>query len=214
MSSQDKYRVIVNGNEILLNDPVPDGRQILAHADFDPADEHVLIELLHHEARSIGNDEPIELQENRPRTFKAFRSDRTYRLTMDERSYEWGASKIDEPTLRQIAEVEDDQILVLQREDEEDQELGPDDYLDLDGAGTEHVVTKSRLAIVYLDGEPRNVPRGTYTADELVGLLGVEPGYRLNLLKKGKLVLLEPDEKVRIKDGLQFISQVPAGGAA
>lgn len=214
MSMKDKYRVIVNGKEIRLDDPVPDGRQILALADLDPADEHVLIELRHHETRSIGNDEPVELQEDGTKSFKAFRNDRTYRFTIDGRSYEWGASRIDEPTLREIAEIKGDQILVLEREDEEDQELGPDDFLDLDEPGTEHIHTKSRLVTVYLDSEPRQVPCGTYTADELVGLLGAEPGYRLNLLKKGKLVLLEPDEKVKLKDEMQFISQLPAGGAS
>lgn len=213
MANRDKYRAIVNGAEIRFKDQIPDGGQILSKADFDPADEYVLIQLLRHESRSISLDEPVELREDGAEVFKAFRSDRIYRFTIDNRGYEWGNAKIAEPELRELAGVGEDQILILQQ-DGEDRELESEDIIDLGDPGTEHLLTASRLINVFLDGESRMISRGTHTTEQLLQLLEVESGYLLNVLKNGQLNLLEPGDKIRVKDGMHFITQVPCGGAA
>lgn len=56
---------------------------------------------------------------------------------------------------------------------------------------------------------------GTYTTEELVRVLGVEPGYVLNIVNPhGQLEPLKPGQKIRVKKGMKFVSQVPCGGSS
>lgn len=213
MKDNQKYRVVINGCEIQFKDPIPNGEQILSAANLDPADEHVLVQILHHESRSIGLNEPVELRKDSIEVFKAFHSDRVFKFTINGRGYDWGFATISEAELREIAGIEDELVLIRQQEGI-DHELNQGDYLDLSEHGTEHLLTSTRLVTVYLDGEPKSLARGAYTTEQLLQALKVEDGYRLNILKNGKLELLEPGEKVHVREGQHFISQVPCGGAS
>lgn len=209
------YKATVNGQGIRLRDPMPDAGQILAAAGFNPADQHVLIQLLKHGSQSIGLDETVDLREPGKEVFRAFRSDRVFRLTVDGRGYEWGAPSIPEPELRDIADVPDNKLLVLERKNEPDLELGPDDHVQLSDAGTERLSTKKGLITVWLDGDEKQIPAGTYTTEELIKVLGVEAGYVLNIVNaQGQLEPLKPGQKTRVKKGMKFVSQVPCGGSS
>jgi len=210
-----QFDATVNDKRVALHDPMPDGGQILAEAGFLPADEHVLIHLIRHGTRSIGLDETVDLRKPGVEAFQAFKSDRLFRFTIDGRGYEWGAPTISEPTLREIADVDEDHVLVLEREDAEDRILGPDDRVKLSDAGTERLRTRKRLVTVCIDGTEKKIPAGVYTTEQLMGVLGVEPGYLLNLVNaEGQLELLKPNAKLRVKDGMKFFSQVPCGGSS
>ena len=130
-ASSKSHGTTVNQRAVNFTDPVPDGRQILSAAGFDPADEHVLIQRMRHGTRSIGLDEPVDLREEGREAFDAFRGDRTYTFTIDERGYEWGAAIITEPQLRELAAVAPEDVLLLERQDEPDRELGPGDECEL-----------------------------------------------------------------------------------
>lgn len=209
-----KFLTTVNDVEIRLTDPVPDGRQILSEARFLPAGEHVLIQLLRHGARSVGLDEAVDLRQKGTEAFRAFKSDRVFQFTINSRGYEWGDVKITEPELRRIADVDEDDVLVLER-DGEDIDLGADDIVGFSDAGTEHLRTAKRFVTVYLDGAEKRIPRGTYTMEELIRLLGVEVGYLLNVVNaQGQLVPLQPGQTIRVKDRIKFFTQVPCGGSS
>jgi hypothetical protein len=45
-------------------------------------------------------------------------------------------------------------------------------------------------------------------------LLQVPPGYLLNLATEAGLEPLKPEQRVRVKDGMRFFTQVPAGGSS
>lgn len=209
------FATTVNKIVVDFSDPVPIGRQILGTAGFNPADEHVLIERLRRGTRSVGLDEPVDLRKEGREAFNAFRSDRVFSFTVDERGYEWGAPHIKEPVLRELAGVAEDEILVLERQDEEDRDLGPADDVDLATRGTEHLRTAKRLVTVFLDGVEKKIPRGTYTTEQLIKVLGVAAGYLLNMVDHaGQLVTLQPGQQVRVREGMKFFSQVPCGGSA
>jgi len=209
-----KFQADVNGIEVSLNDPVPQASQILSEANFEPASEHVLIALLKRETRSLGLDETVDLRGNAPKVFMAFRTDRIFRFTLNDHGCEWGASLIDEPTLRRISGIDEDHVLIVDREDE-DLVLRPEDRVDLDKPGTERIRSASRYILVFLNCEERRVQRGTYTTEQLITLLHVEAGYVLNLLnEQDQLVPLKPGEKLRVKEGMKFFSQVPCGAAS
>ncbi|MCA0312686.1 MAG: multiubiquitin domain-containing protein [Candidatus Melainabacteria bacterium] len=204
----------VNGVQIAFTDPVPQGRQILSEAGYDPADEHLLIQLLHHETRSVSLDEMVDLRTEGAKNFMAFRNDRIFRFTINDRGYEWGTELIGEPMLRRLAGISNDAVLVLESEDGE-VVLEPYAQVNLSESGTEHIQSKSRYITVSLNGDKREIPRGIYTMEQLIVILPVEPGYVLNLLDAdGKLTALKSDEKLRVKEGMKFFSQVPCGASS
>jgi hypothetical protein len=75
------------------------------------------------------------------------------------------------------------------------------------------------LVTVLLNHEPHRIPGGDYTTEALIAALqDVPPGNVLDVVEKehGQPVLREltTGEIITIKDGEQFISHVPTGGAA
>jgi hypothetical protein len=191
------FRITINGHDLALADPLPIGRQILTEAGFNPPDEHVLIELLPRRTRSIGLNEEIDLRTPGRESFRAFRSDRMFLFTVDGNGYEWGASPITEAELRAIADVASDSVLVLERENDTDLVLTPYDR------------------VVFDETIEKHIPRGNHMTEELLALLGVTPGYQLNVLDtNGQLQPLHPGQTVYVKEGMKFYSQAPGGGAS
>lgn len=88
--------VFFEEREIRLSfgDPVVEGRKILRESELESPDEFVLVELQRPGTRSIGLDEEVDLREPGRENFRAFRSDRLFTFTVDQRGYEWGAATI------------------------------------------------------------------------------------------------------------------------
>jgi len=75
------------------------------------------------------------------------------------------------------------------------------------------------LVTVLLNHIPHHIPGGDYTTEALIAALkDVPPGNVLDIVEKehGQPVLreLKPGEITKVKEGQQFISHVPTGGAA
>jgi Multiubiquitin len=149
----------VNGAIVKFSEPTPKGERVLDKAGCTPAGDYVLIQLLRHSSQSVGLDETVDLATEGTELFRAFKSDRIFRFTLNGHGFEWGVAKIPEPELRAVAHVPDDEIIVLEREGH-DVALAPEDVLDLGGTGTEHLGTEKKLMTVYFENEPRELPRG------------------------------------------------------
>lgn len=209
-----KFFTTVNDITVKFSDATPKGERILDKAGLKPVNEYVLIQLMRQSTRSIGLDETVNLIAPGTEAFRAFKSDRIFRFTLNSHGYEWGAHKIAEPELRVVGHVRDDELIVVEREGE-DTDMKPDSVLDLGEAGTEHLHTEKRLITVYFENEPREIPRGTYTTEQLKSLFGVQEGYILEVInEEGNLTELKPEKKLRVKDGMQFFEQVPCGGSS
>lgn len=209
-----KFSTTVNGAPVQFGDAQPKGERILDKAGFKPAGDFVLIQLMRHGTRSIGLDETVDLTAPSTEAFRAFKSDRIFRFTLDGHGFEWGVRKIAEPELRIIGHVRDDEVIVLDRDGDE-VELKRGDELDLGEAGTEHLHTEKRLITVFFENKPREIPRGTYTTEQLKHLFGVQEGYVLEVInEEGNLTELKPGKKLRVKDGMRFFEQVPCGGSS
>lgn len=213
---RERFAATVNGQTLRFSDPVPDTRQILNAADFRPADECVLVQVFAHGTRALGLDETVDLRVPGIETFWAFKTDRVFRFTVDERGFEWGAPIIKEPVLRAIAHVKEDEVLVIEREGHPNKELGPDDEVDLAKAGTERLRTKKRLVTVYygIDDQPFELKPGAYTTEQLIAIFPVPAGYLLNLVEDGVVVTLKAGQKTHLKNGMHFSSQPPGGGSS
>jgi hypothetical protein len=204
----------VNGVTVKFTDADPRGEHILDKAGLKPAGDYALIQLMRHSSRSIGLDEAVDLRVAGTEVFRAFKSDRIFRFTLNGHGYEWGAAKVPEPELRVIGNVPPDDVLVLER-DGADIDLTPEDVLDLGHAGTEHLHTEKRLVTVFFENKPREIPRGTYTTEQLKKLFGVQEGYVLEFInEEGQLTPMKPGQKLRVKEGMKFFEQVPCGGSS
>jgi hypothetical protein len=215
ISHPDGFTATVNRQTLHFPDPLADARLLLSAADFSPADDCILVQVFAHGTRAIGLDETVDLCEPGIEAFWAFRTDRIYRFTVDERGFDWGDPMIKEPMLRSITHLADDEVIVFEREEQPDRVLGPDDELDLGATGTEHLRIKKRLVTVFFKDDPYRIPAGTYTTEELMTKFPIEEGYLLNLkTEDGELVTLKPGEKIHVKDGMHFYSQPPCGGSS
>ena len=95
-------------------------------------------------------------------------------------------------------------VFVLKTDDAEC-EIKEGKVVNLSQAGIEHLQTRPRMVTVTLDGEQKIIPAGVYTTEALLNILDVEPGYLLNV---------RPNERVHVKEGMIFISQVPGGASS
>jgi hypothetical protein len=209
-----EFFTLINAVTVKFKDATPRGEHMLDKAGLKPAKDYVLIQLLGHSTRSVGLDETVDLRHAGTEEFRGFKSDRIYRFTLNGHGFEWGVEKIPEPELRAIGHVHTGEVIVLER-DGADIDLGPEDVLNLNRAGTEHLHTEKRLITVYFENEPREIPRGTYTTEQLKQMFGVQDGYVLEYLnEEGQLTPLKPGHKLRVKDGTKFFEQVPCGASS
>lgn len=210
----ERFLAEVNGSAVELSDPKPTVRQILVAAECRPEDEHILIRLTSGSANALGLDEPVELPADGPARFRAFRSDRTFRLTIDGRGCEWGFDSIRVTDLRDITGGDVEDVFVHERPNEPDRPLGDGDSVALSEIGTERIRSTRRVPVSLNDTE-KFLFDGFYTTEKLLGMLGVENGYLLNVIDAaGKLRLLGEGEKIEVVASMKFISQAPAGGSA
>ncbi len=79
-----------------VSDPVPTGRQILSAAGLDDRDEITLCAILQSgDFEDIRLDETFDLRGRGAERFIAFRTDRDFKLTLDDRQLVWGMSAIE-----------------------------------------------------------------------------------------------------------------------
>lgn len=209
-----QFFTLVNSVTVTFEEPTPKGDHILDKAGLRSAGDYVLIQLLRHSSQSVGLDETVDLRLEGTEEFRAFKSDRILRFTLNSHGYEWGIDTIPEPELRLIGHVHADEVLVLER-DGKDIDLGPNDLLDLGRAGTEHLHTEKWLITVFFENEPREIARGTYSTEQLKQMFGVQEGYVLEYInEEGRLTPLKPGAKLRVKEGMKFFEQVPCGGSS
>ncbi len=211
-TGKQRYFYTVNEKRFEIWDGVQDGRNILRNAGCDPAAEHILIEVLHPGTVVVGLDEDVELGGPKQKEFRAFLSDRTFAFTINERGYEWGGATISETELRHLGDVSAEKVLVLDRTDQPDLVLDEGATVDLGQRGTEHLRTEKRRITVYYKEQPFELKPGEYTGAQLCTIFGVPTQYVLDLVKPdGDFEEIGRDQKLRVKDGMRFVSHPPHG---
>ena len=83
----------VNGAIVKFSEPTPKGERVLDKAGWTPAGDYVLIQLLRHSSQSVGLDETVDLATEGTEVFRAFKSDRIFRFTLNRHGFEWGVGQ-------------------------------------------------------------------------------------------------------------------------
>lgn len=159
---------------LVVADPVPLGRQILASAGIDPRDGYTLFAILPTgDFEDVRLDEPIDLRARGAERFVAFRTDRTFAFTLNDRQLAWGAPSLPAAALYQLAAPGDDEGVFLDTRGGTDRLIAPDETIDLSGGSVEHFVTARKPPAqfeIIVNGRPRTVTNARVTFEQVVQL--------------------------------------------
>lgn len=157
-------------NPVVIADPIPTGAQILAAAGIRQPVEHLLFQMLNDgQLEEIRPEETTDLRTAGAERFLVFRSDRSYRILLDDRAFDWGAQHINGATLKALAGVDSDDIDVWQVV------VGGDDclidnreYVDLNQPGVERFATKPFAVTIIVNARKRAVTKRRVSYWEIV----------------------------------------------
>lgn len=214
------YKIQI-GNEnleyrpLVINDPVPTGRQVLEEAGFRPVDEYLLYQFLTNgHLDLLRPDETTDLRQAGIEKFLAFKSDSSFRFYIDGQAQDWGAQRISGRTLKQLAGVDSQKYDIFLVVPGDDDELIEDrDLFDLARPGAEHFAAVEINIKVFVNTHPVFVHTRTMSYWEVVHLAypDAQPGPNAHFTvtyAKGhegnSLTNLVDGQHVRIKKGMHF----------
>lgn len=140
---QGRYRIRVDEAPFVLDDPVVTGQQLLELIGKFPSDEFLIFQrLANGQLEEIRTDETVDLRAPEVETFHTFRSDRSFRFSLDGRKFEWGLGFITGRKLKELAGVDPGSYGVWQEmRDAEDKPIADGEEIDLTGPGLERFFT-------------------------------------------------------------------------
>ena len=152
----------------------PTGAELLEAAGFNPPDDHILLARLPN-----GDLEDLPTTEKAPeaaRDFIAFRSDRLFRFTFNARQLAWGEPSISGRLLEQLLGlVASDSEIVLRRADGNETIVDRTTEIRLDQPGTEHLDTRQRQYVIFINGKRKTSAMSRLTFVELIALAFENP---------------------------------------
>lgn len=132
------------GDAQLISSSSPTGRMVLEAFNLLPADEYILVQLRDQGIKEIPLDQELDLANTNTNKFFAFHSDRSYKFSIDDKRFSWGADSISEKLLRLIGRVSETEELVLEFKDKADEALKEGEITDLKSENVEHIYSRPR----------------------------------------------------------------------
>ena len=149
----------------------PTGAEFLKAAKIHNAAEHLIFNILPNGTlEEIRPDEKVNLLSG-SRRFLIFKSDRSFRVEIERRIFEWGAQEIvGSVALKLIGADPDHFDLVLQVAGGPDKVIGECESIDLGAAGIEKLKLKPKTITIIVNGRPHVVTSHTLTYLQIVQL--------------------------------------------
>ena len=143
MTSATKYSITINDKNYSVSDPQITGRQLLDEVGNRPVDEYIIFQFLRNgQLEEIRLDETTNLTQPELEKFLTFKSDRSFRLVIDGRRFEWGAPLITGYKLKQLAQVDPKTYGIwLEVRGDEDRLVADNELIDLEEEGVERFFT-------------------------------------------------------------------------
>lgn len=194
-----------------LDDPKPSGRQLLVKAGFRPPEDHLIFQVLDDGAlEELRLDETIELREKQTERFIAFRSDRSFRVEVDERRFEWGDEKLTGLITKQLVGADPTCTGVwLERREEPDLFIKDTDIVQLMAEGVEKLRT-GRVFTLWIEGKESHWPKTTIAMEEIAELGGWDPseGVQEIDLTTNEARTLKPEEIIDLTKIKTFAKKI------
>lgn len=155
-------------------DPVPTGRQVLASAGLDHRADYILYAYLDTgDFEDIRLDETFNLRGKGAERFIAFKSDRDFKFSLNDRQLAWGRADMLGSILYELADTSPDEAVFLELRGGEDRLIDPDDRVNLDAPGIERFITAPKPQTGYLilvNSVAETVPDKHVTFEQVVKL--------------------------------------------
>lgn len=138
------FKVVIDEEKFHFIDPVVTGRQLLQEAGKRPVVEYLVFQRLKKgQMEEIRLDETVDLRQPGLERFITFRSDRSFRILIDDERYEWGAPEITGLMLKKLAGVDPDSydVWLEVRESGEDIRIENNETVSLEADGVERFFT-------------------------------------------------------------------------
>jgi hypothetical protein len=139
-----EFKVRIDDQKFRIADPVVTGRQLLQEAGKRPVVEHLVFQRLKKgQMEEIRLDETVDLRQPGLERFITFRSDRSFRILIDDERYEWGAPEITGLMLKKLAGVDPGtyDVWLEVRESGEDIRIENNETVSLEDDGVERFFT-------------------------------------------------------------------------
>ncbi len=164
------YRILIS-NEALsfephtIHDPIPTGSQILDAAGITDPVNFVAYRILHNGLlEALRPDETTDLRDSGAERFIIFRTDRSFRFLLNDRSFDWGAPHITGLTLKKLAGVDPVSMAVVQEVlGALGRTIADLDFVDLAAPGVERFVTRTQEYDILVNTRPKHVVGATLT---------------------------------------------------
>jgi hypothetical protein len=164
----------LNFKDLVLSDPVPLGRQLLAAGNCTPVENFSLFAILPSgDFEDVRLDEPFDIRARGAERFIAFETDRVYKLTLDGHEMAWGKPELPGSALYDLAKIGDDKAIFLEVRGGEDRLIETDTTLDLKDPGIERFITAARPQQTYeitVNSRQKTVPGKHVTFEQVVQL--------------------------------------------
>lgn len=169
----------LNFNTYQLQDPIPTGRQILAASSLTPVGDYSLLAILPSgDFEDVRLDETYDLQASGAERFIAFRTDRTFKFTIDDKQMEWGKPIISGQELHKLAKPAEGEVVFLEVRGGEDRLIERKDLIDLNEPGVEHFITAPKPEkefVIVINGRQYTIDYKTISFEQVLALAGMIP---------------------------------------
>lgn len=179
MTELNQNHIFIAGLEleykpVLINDITPIGMQIARAAGFS-ADQMAIVlqELPSGAYEDIRPDEIVNLADT-SRRFVVVESDRSYFFAVDGERYEWPCKIINGHTIRKLAKVADNLLVLQQLEDEPDREIADTHTVNLGEEDIERFVVRKAVWKLKVQGVPLEFDKPHVTVREAAERAGID----------------------------------------
>lgn len=159
---------------IEVSDPLPIGRQILDSAGLNAHDNYVLVAILDSgDFEDVRLSETFDLRQKGAERFIAFKTDRDYKFTLNDRQLIWGNSILPAEVLYHLAQPEPDEVIFKDVRGGEDILIERDEIVDLDAPGVERFITAPRPItgyVIIVNSREETVDNKRVTFEQVVQL--------------------------------------------
>jgi len=218
----NRYRVqfALNGvgyEPLILDDPVPLGRQILKAAGATPIDNHSLFLITDEgDFEDVRPDEKIDLRDRQAHSFIAFSGDPLYRVKLGDAAIVWGLPNISEEVLRTLAGIDEAEAVFLEVQGGTDHQIEKGENVDLTQPGVEAFITAPRRKSFhyFVDDVRYETEERMLTGAQIKAKVNNwDPSHDLSLEGQGDQPdrTIDDDESVDLspKHGIRRFSSVP-----
>jgi Multiubiquitin len=207
----------VDFHPLILDDPVPLGRQILKKAGVDDIDSHSLFVITPDgDFEDVRADEEVDLRSRAAYRFITFSTDPLYRVKLNDARIVWGRSSIPETVLRTLAGINDDEAVFLEVRGGKDKLIEPGDMADLVADGVEKFITAPNNVTYtfFVNGKPYETKKKKLTGAQIKAIVpDWDAQHDLSLEGEGDDPdrIIADDEVVSLvpKHGVRRFSSVP-----